>query len=129
VDSQGNKFCFVNVDICGTFQSIKLSVVQKVKQVLPQSGLDESNIVISSIHTHSGPGGDSWRILYNFTVEGFDADGLAQVVDGIVGAIQQAEQGIRHGCRVFVAEGTISDIHINRSPEAYMNNPDYERAQ
>lgn len=100
MDENNNKFCFVNVDIMGTFQSIKMSVVNKVKKTLPSSRLDETNIVISSIHNHSGPGGDSWRLMYNFTVLGFDTEGLDAVVDGIVNAIQQAEKGIKPNCRI-----------------------------
>lgn len=100
MDENQNKFCFVNVDILGTFQSIKMSVVQKVQKVLPSSGLDETNIVISSIHNHSGPGGDAWRLLYNFTIFGFDKDGLEVVVDGIVDSISQAEYNMKHGCKV-----------------------------
>jgi len=33
-------------------------------------------------------------------VLGFDVDGLATVVDGIVSAIQQAENGIKPNCKI-----------------------------
>jgi len=93
-------------------------VVDKVKALLPSSGLDETNIIVSSIHNHSGPGGDSWRLLYNFTILGFDKDGLGVVVDGIVSAITLAEQNIKPNCKIYINEGHLPGAQINRSPEA-----------
>jgi len=84
----------------GTFQSIKFKVVEKIKKILPLSGLEDTNITISSIHTHSGPGGDSWRLLYNFTTYGFDPESFARVVDGIVTAITHAHHAIKPNCKV-----------------------------
>nr|KAG5704893.1 hypothetical protein BaRGS_003876 [Batillaria attramentaria] len=64
----------------------------------------ERNVGISGTHTHSGPGGFHQYLLYDITSLGFVKESFDALVAGIV-----------------------EDSNINRSPTAYLLNPEAER--
>ena len=58
-----------------------------VKRLAATYGPDlytERNLVISSIHTHSGPGGYFQYLLFEITSLGFVRESFVALVDGIV---------------------------------------------
>lgn len=48
------------------------------------------NVLITSTHTHSGPGGYSWYTLYDITSWGWHESNVNTIVNGIYNAIVQA---------------------------------------
>ena len=84
------------------------------------------NVLISSQHTHSGPGGYFQYYLFDFTSLGFVEASLVALVNGIVKSIRMAHENLKEG-RLFVNSGELLDASINRSPTAYMLNPESER--
>lgn len=57
---------------------------------------------------------------------GFVEQALKAIVDGIVMSIEMAHKDLQEGT-LYVGEGQLTDASINRSPSAYLNNPEKER--
>ena len=75
------RFVFVSIDACMGSQSIKLEVLKKLKDIYG-SVYTAENVVISGIHTHSGPGGYLQYLLFDITSLGFVKESLDVIVDG-----------------------------------------------
>lgn len=58
---------------------------------------------------------------------GFVGQTLDVIVDGIVESVKMAHENMRPG-HLFINMGTLLDASVNRSPSAYLNNPEAERA-
>ncbi|KVH94972.1 Neutral/alkaline nonlysosomal ceramidase [Cynara cardunculus var. scolymus] len=101
----------------------------------------EDNVAISGIHTHAGPGGYLQYVVYIITSLGFVQQSFNALVDGIEKSITQAHENLRPGS-IFINKGILNqlelllivkfagellDASINRSPSAYLNNPEEER--
>lgn len=67
-------------------------------------------------------------VLYDLTALGFVHETFYALVRGITQSIITAHNNMIEG-RIFISETEISDASINRSPMAYANNPQEEKAQ
>lgn len=67
-------------------------------------------------------------VLYDLTALGFVPETFYALVRGITQSIINAHNNMNEG-RVFLSETEILDANINRSPSAYANNPEQEKAQ
>lgn len=67
-------------------------------------------------------------VLYDLTALGFVHETFYALVRGITQSIINAHNNMVEG-RIFISETEIFDANINRSPSAYQNNPEEERAQ
>lgn len=67
-------------------------------------------------------------VLYDLTALGFIPETFYALVRGITQSIINAHNNMREG-RIFISETEIENANINRSPSAYMNNPEEEKAQ
>eukprot|EP00897_Mesotaenium_endlicherianum_P004587 jgi/Mesen1/4156/ME000219S03285 len=116
----GNRLAFVSIDACMGSQGVTLEVFKRLKARYGEL-YNEKNVVISGIHTHSGPGGYLQYVLYLITSLGFVRQSFDAMVDGIVRSVVLAHENLR--------EGRLVDANANRSPSAYLNNPAEERAR
>lgn len=66
--------------------------------------------------------------LFQISVKGWLEETTQPMVDGIVRAIVQAHNNMRRGT-LTTNTGELLDANINRSPKAYLLNPEQERAQ
>nr|OQO21001.1 hypothetical protein B0A51_11408 [Rachicladosporium sp. CCFEE 5018] len=84
------------------------------------------NIAVTGTHSHSGPGAWLNYLLPQITSRGFNKPSYQAIVDGAVASIQQAHESLQLGTLSF---GSIQvfDANINRSPYAYLANPEAER--
>ncbi|XP_067928442.1 uncharacterized protein [Watersipora subatra] len=118
---------FVSIDACMVSTAVKMQVAKRLAALFP--GLyNETNVCISSIHTHSGPGGFHQYILLDVTSLGFVKQSLDALVDGIVESVKIAEGNLRPA-NLHVTSGELLGANINRSPTSYLNNPEKERAK
>jgi neutral ceramidase len=115
----------VNADLGQLFLGIKQKVVETLKAKYGDMYTD-ANVTIAATHQHSGPGGYSTYTLYNLTTFGFNRRNFNTIIDGIVAAIDQAHQSMQPG-QIRIASGELTGISFNRSPQAYMSNPENER--
>lgn len=135
-----NRVVFVSSDICMVFQEVKAHVVEKLQALFPgYYSLD--NVMLSGTHTHSGPAGFAYYLLYDMSSFGFISENFGAIVSGIVGAISMAHNNLAAGnvslARDFwpVANWTsakyarscmlLQSAHYrSRSPSSYLVNPD-----
>ena len=57
---------------------------------------------------------------------GFVNQTLDAIVNGIVESVKMAHSNMKPG-HLFINNGTLLDASVNRSPSAYLNNPESER--
>lgn len=117
---------FVNLDACMASQLVTIKVIERLKARYGELYTEE-NVAISGIHTHAGPGGYLQYVVYIITSLGFVQQSFNALVDGIERSIMQAHENLRPGS-VFINKGEVLDASINRSPSAYLNNPQEERS-
>jgi neutral ceramidase len=121
-----NRIVFVSADLGQLFQGVKQQVVEKLRRDYGRLYTDE-NVIISATHNHAGPGGYSHYALYNVITFGFDRQNFDAIVNGIYSSIVRAHQDLRPGT-IRIAYADLGDTSINRSPNAYEQNPAAERA-
>ena len=59
---------------------------------------------------------------------GYVEQSLTAIVNGIVESIKQAHDNMKPG-HLYINNGTLLDASINRSPSAYLNDPEEERSK
>ncbi|XP_027940381.1 neutral ceramidase 1-like isoform X1 [Vigna unguiculata] len=124
---EGNRVVFVNLDACMASQLVVIKVIERLKARYGDL-YTEKNVAISGIHTHAGPGGYLQYVVYIVTSLGFVRQSFDVIVDGIVNTVVQAHENLRPGS-IFVNKGELLDAGVNRSPSAYLNNPEAERSK
>lgn len=123
-----------STDLWSGTQIVKQEVVHRLQKIHGPDLYLMDNVLISGTHTHSGPGGYSHYYLYNHSLGGpnnmggFDQHNFECIVSGIVSAIQQAHSQLAPG-KIYVNQGAIKDCGRQRSPAAYLQNPEPERNQ
>ena len=90
---------------------------------------DESRLVLTCTHTHSGPGGCAHEGLYNLVTPGFVPAHLDAVVDAAVVSLAQALQTRASTEIRYRHQGVPDELPVawNRSLKAYNRNPDVTR--
>jgi neutral ceramidase len=121
-----NRTVFVNLDACMAAQAVTFRVIQKLKLRYGPDVYTEQNVALSGTHTHSGPAGYLQYLVYDITGLGFISETFEALVDGIERAIVRAHENLQPGT-LSVAVGELLDANINRSPTAYLENPEEER--
>ena len=86
------------------------------------------NIAITGTHSHSGPGAWLNYLLPQITSKGFDKQSYEAIVSGALLSIRRAHDALTPG-HLFLASKEVEDANVNRSPYAYLANPEKEREQ
>lgn len=123
-----NRTVFVNLDACMAAQAVTFSVIKNLKLRYGPDLYNEQNVALSGTHTHSGPAGYLQYLVYDITGFGFINETFEALVDGIERAIVRAHDSLQPG-KLSIAMGDLLDANINRSPTAYLENPEEERKQ
>ncbi|WCJ44326.1 Neutral ceramidase [Euphorbia peplus] len=124
---KGARFAFVNLDAGMASQLVTIKVLDKLRSRYGKMYTEE-NVAISGIHTHAGPGGYLQYLLYSITSLGLVQQSFDVIVNAIVQSISQAHHNLKPGS-VFINTGEVENAGINRSPSAYLLNPEEERAK
>jgi neutral ceramidase len=105
------------------------SVTNEVLRRLANSYGDSycaKNTLITTTHTHAGPGGYCGHLLYNLSTSGFRPATFAAIVDGIVEAVRHAHDDLAPA-EVSLSHGELHGASINRSPSSFDRNPACDR--
>ena len=86
----------------------------------------QKNVAVTGTHSHSGPGAWLNYLLPQITSKGFNKQSYQAIVDGAVLSIRRAHESITLGHLSF-GSIEVEDANINRSPYAYLANPEEER--
>lgn len=111
--NSSKRIVFVSADLGQLFQSIKQGVIKKLKAKYG-SLYDDSNVMLSATHTHSGPGGYSHYALYNLSCKGFIEQNYNCIVEGIYQSIVNAHDNMEPGY-IYMKTGLVEGISVNRS--------------
>jgi len=124
-----NRFIFVNCELAFTTDIVRVQVMERLRLIDPNILLDDAQLMITSQHTHSGPGGFSHHPFYNFTTPGFRPDVLEAVVDAITQSVVDAYKKMQP-VQIKVTKGEFEsdiDVAFNRSLRAYNKNPEVKK--
>ncbi|KAI8332592.1 Neutral/alkaline nonlysosomal ceramidase [Chlamydoabsidia padenii] len=107
---------------------VKKRVIQSLENLYGRGLYNNENVMLSSTHSHSGPGGYLQQTLYELSVQGWIEETTGPMVQGIVNAITRAHDNIQSG-ELDLSVAELLDTNINRSPASYLLNPLKERQQ
>lgn len=88
----------------------------------------QRNLAVTGTHSHSGPGAWLNYLLPQITSKGFHQQSYQAIVDGALLSIKRAHERRETGHLSF-GSTEVEDANINRSPYAYLANPEAERAK
>ncbi|KAG8529593.1 uncharacterized protein KY384_006230 [Bacidia gigantensis] len=88
----------------------------------------QQNVAVIGTHSHSGPGAWLNYLLPQITSKGFDKQSYQAIVDGAVLSIKRAHESLKPGY-LSVGHANVEGGNVNRSPYAYLQNPEEERAR
>ncbi|XP_076318087.1 neutral ceramidase isoform X1 [Tachypleus tridentatus] len=120
-----NRVVFASLDNGMASQLVKLEVVKALQEKFGDL-YSEKNVLLSSTHTHSTPAGFLQYVLYIIMSQGFIRQTFDAQVEGIVKSIERAHENVQDG-HIYWNQGELYNASINRSPNAYENNPHEER--
>ncbi|KIW03819.1 uncharacterized protein PV09_05119 [Verruconis gallopava] len=124
-----DRFVYLNIDTACGDTAIRDGILEGVAALGSDYAVyGQQNIAVVGTHQHSGPGAFLNYLLPQVTSLGFSQQSYQAIVDGSVLAIKRAHESLTPGY-LDVANTTVSDANINRSPYAYLANPAAERAQ
>ncbi len=127
--ANNNKFIFVNCELAFTTDIIRVEVMKKLRDIDPDILTEDSQLMITSQHTHSAPGGFSHHPFYNFTTPGFRPEVFAAVINGITDSIVKAYKNLQPA-QIKYSQGEFEsdiDVAFNRSIRAYNKNPEVDK--
>lgn len=128
----GRRCVFVSADLGMVSEWVTQTVLERLERCpdVPAGAYSRANVMLSATHTHCSPGGLSHYFIYSVhpPLRGADRQNFECVVDGIVAAIARAHANLQPAF-VRVAKGACLGASVNRSAEAYLANPESERAQ
>lgn len=127
IDDGKERIAFISVDVGMIGDGLRNSVIRKLQRRY-NATYNQDNVIISGTHTHSAPGGFLLHLLFDLPSLGFSAQTFGSLVSGIVKCVVRAHERLQPG-RIFISKGHVEDANINRSPTAYEQNPEEEKAK
>ena len=123
---QAQKICFVICELGFITPSLKQGVLATLQTKYPDLAYNNDNLLLSAQHTHCGPSGYSYHILYNMSTPGFHQGVYNKIVNGIINAILEAEKNKQKGSITLGKSSFSPDIPVsfNRTVDAYNLNPE-----
>ncbi|KAI9778459.1 MAG: hypothetical protein M1839_008105 [Geoglossum umbratile] len=124
-----NRFVYLVLDTQSGDTAVRYGILSAVAALGPEySAYGRKNIAVTGTHSHSGPGAWLNYLLPQITSWGFDKQSYQAIVDGATLSIKRAHECLTPGYLTF-GSGELEDANINRSPYAYLANPEAERAK
>lgn len=104
---------------------VRRSIIARLSAEFP--GLyNDQNVALVGTHSHAGVGGYLENLLPQITALGYVKETADAIVEGSVRAVKQAHASLAPG-KLSVGNTTLLGANINRSPTAYLANPEDER--
>ena len=127
VDKPAGRFAYLVLDTQSGDTAVRHGILQALAELGGEYAMyGPQNVAVTGTHSHSGPGGWLNYLLPQITNKGFNKPSYQAIVDGAVTSIRRAHEGLAPGY-LEVGSTTLDDTNINRSPFAYLANPQHER--
>ena len=129
LDSPEDRFVYLVLDTQSGDTAIRHGILKGLTELGPEYSIyGQPNVAVTGTHSHSGPGAWLNYLLPQITSKGFDRQSYQAIVDGAILSITRAHETLAPG---FLSMGSvdIEDANINRSPYAYLANPEDERSR
>eukprot|EP00040_Diaphanoeca_grandis_P039096 m.258136 g.258136 ORF g.258136 m.258136 type:complete len:729 (-) comp36170_c0_seq1:249-2435(-) len=125
----GKRIAFVSIDAGMGSIILNNRVIDYLNNNAETKGLYTlQNVAISGTHSHSGPSGFLQDMIFQLAGSGFVPETINSFVTGVAESIIMAHKNLAPATG-FLAIGEVLDSNINRSPTAYANNTEEERAR
>ncbi|KAH0536738.1 hypothetical protein FGG08_006410 [Glutinoglossum americanum] len=129
VTNSRNRFVYLVLDTQSGDTAVRYGIISAIAALGPEYSMyGHKNIAVTGTHSHSGPGAWLNYLLPQITSMGFDKQSYQAIVDGATLSIQRAHECLTPGYLTF-GSGDLEDANVNRSPYAYLANPEAERAK
>lgn len=129
VDNPMDRFIYLVLDTQSGDTAVRYGILNGLKALGPDYDLyGQQNIAVTGTHSHSGPGAWLNYLLPQITSRGFNKQSYEAIVDGAIQSIVRAHHSLAPG-RLSFGSIEIEDGNVNRSPYAYLANPESERQQ
>ncbi|CAH2077088.1 unnamed protein product, partial [Iphiclides podalirius] len=115
----------VTADVMAIGIAVRREVVKNLKELYGDM-YTLRNVILTGTHTHSAPGGHLVHFLLDITILGFSEETFNAYVAGITRSIVRAHESMVPA-RLFFGQTRLWDMHVNRSPYSYNQNPAEER--
>lgn len=124
-----DRFIYLVLDIHSGDTAIRDGILQGLRALGAEyATYSTRNLAVTGTHSHSGPGAWLNYLLPQITSLGFLTQSYQAIVDGALLSIQRAHQSLGPGYLSF-GSTEVDDANINRSPFAYLANPESERGK
>lgn len=128
-DRPDDRFVYLVLDTQSGDTAVRYGILQGLAEMGGEYLVyGQRNVAVTGTHSHSGPGAWLNYLLPQITSKGFDKQSYQAIVDGAVLSIKRAHEGLKPG-HLSVGSVDVEDGNINRSPFAYLANPEEEREQ
>ena len=125
--SPSDRFVYLVLDTQSGDTAVRYGILEGLKALGGNYSIySQQNVAVTGTHSHAGPGAWLNYLLPQITSKGFDKQSYQAIVDGAVLSIKRAHESLALG-QLSVAETKIADANLNRSPYAYLANPEEER--
>lgn len=122
-----DRFVYLVLDTQSGDTAVRHGILERLKALGPDYAVyGAQNIAVTGTHSHSGPGAWLNYLLPQITSRGFHKQSYEAIVQGAVASIQRAHQSLSPG-RLSFGSTRVDNANINRSPYAYLANPESER--
>ncbi|KAK4504178.1 hypothetical protein PRZ48_005094 [Zasmidium cellare] len=127
VDQPKDRIVYLVLDTQSGDTAVRHGILDAIKLLGDEySVYGQQNIAVTGTHSHSGPGGWLNYLLPQITTKGFEKPSYDAIVQGAVASIKQAHERLAPGY-LKIGSVDVKDTNVNRSPWAYLQNPDEER--
>jgi neutral ceramidase len=138
---QGKTVVYVSIDSAMTTFAIKKRALDLLCKKLAEDAevssgdaaaaafvcpYNNDNVLISATHTHSSPAGFHEYLLYGITSLGFIRPAYESICYGVYQSLYLAHSDLKQS-QLYFDEERVGAGSINRSPTAYLMNPEQER--
>ena len=128
-DNATDRFVYLVLDTQSGDTAVRYGILDGLAKLGPEYSMyTQNNVAVTGTHSHSGPGAWLNYLLPQITSKGFDKQSYQAIVDGTLLSIQRAHERLTPG-HLTVGSIDVPDANINRSPYAYLANPEPERSQ
>ncbi len=128
VNNESTPIFFINVEILMISPSLKRSVLKDLKAYFSEVPITDTNLMLTSQHTHSAPSGYSEYAFHTFTTPAISTVVFDAYKNAIIKAIVVAYQDSFEGSLSYVTGKFEDEVPVawNRSIKPYNKNPEVE---